>query len=323
MNTRFWDQTGSFPRVALCDFELRRMGSNQHRYTIQCVLRINIFNEKIYIFLWFWFFLVFILNLLSLLRWCYKLLLRSVRVLFIRNLICIYFNINASKHQPFPKALPSDKERDNQQGQFSISDIFKTRDDLQASRIFCEDILGQDGVLLLRFINMNVGPSSAAELAGVIWIKYRKTAASANGASMSAVEDFVFTNIAANENERPPTVPPKRQHLSPQGKKKKTTLMPLNTLIYRSKYRDDNDSDRSSDSSRPTIEMLQERKRYKPMSSKRGNYFIDDEDRDGQMSVVPEDYGPEEFTDDHGILETAIPEEQGELLSEYRPVEDY
>lgn len=72
MNTRFWDQTGSFPRVALCDFELRRMGSNQHRYTIQCVLRINIFNEKIYIFLWFWFFLISLLNLLSLLRWCYK-----------------------------------------------------------------------------------------------------------------------------------------------------------------------------------------------------------------------------------------------------------
>lgn len=244
-------------------------------------------------------------------------------MLFIRNLICIYFNISASKCQLPPKALPSDKEQDSRQNQFSISDIFKTRDELQASRIFCEDILGQDGVLLLRFINMNVGPSSAAELAGVIWIKYRKTATSLNGTSTSGVEDFLFTNCAANEGERPPAIPPKRRCLSPQRKKKKMALTPHSTLIYRAKYRDDNDSDRSSDSSRPTIEMLQERKRYKPMIRKRGHYFMDDDDRDGQMSVVPEDYRPEEFTDNHDILETAVPEEQGELISEYRPLDDY
>ncbi len=56
-----------FPRVTKCTFRKFGPSGTIQRHDAQCVLPINIINEKIYVFLWFWFCLLSALTILNML----------------------------------------------------------------------------------------------------------------------------------------------------------------------------------------------------------------------------------------------------------------
>ena len=64
-----WFESRRFPRVTMCDFMIRRLGSNQHWYSVQCNLPFNMYNEKIFFGIWVWLIVLSVLNLISAITW--------------------------------------------------------------------------------------------------------------------------------------------------------------------------------------------------------------------------------------------------------------
>uniref|UniRef100_A0A0K0EX70 Innexin n=1 Tax=Strongyloides venezuelensis TaxID=75913 RepID=A0A0K0EX70_STRVS len=139
MNGREWEESGHFPRVTLCDFEVKVLG-NVHRHTVQCVLMINMFNEKIFLFLWFWYFLLAGATFCSLLYW-------------------IYISIVPSRQLNFV-------------GKYLTGIEGYKMVDSQSLRRFVFHFLRQDGVFLLRMVATHAGELPCYELAKALWSKY-------------------------------------------------------------------------------------------------------------------------------------------------------
>jgi hypothetical protein len=135
-----WTASPRFPRVTMCDFKVRRLG-NVQRYTVQCVLPINLFNEKIYLFLWFWMVFVALLTLLSLVQWVLRSAFRTDRYRYIK------------KHLMLMNKLDPDNDKPK---------LVK----------FVEDYLRQDGVFVLRLVGHNTNAITVTEFVCALWDEY-------------------------------------------------------------------------------------------------------------------------------------------------------
>ncbi len=133
-----WTLSERFPRVTLCDFQVRQQ-TNVHRYTVQCVLPINLFNEKIFIFIWFWFLFIFLSTVANLIHWITKTAILSMQVSFVkRQLRAMDFNKREAK----------------------------------TIKKFTECYLRRDGILIVRLIAKNAGELIAAEVLNGLWTNY-------------------------------------------------------------------------------------------------------------------------------------------------------
>ncbi|KAI0983547.1 hypothetical protein GJ496_011785 [Pomphorhynchus laevis] len=145
-----WSLNMRFPRVTYCDFTIRTMGDNLHQHTVQCVLPINLFNEKIFIVIWFWFFLVFFISGLGILR-----------------LIWILIPINRYR---FLKRLLNMTIRSNASNAAVSSKVFQRKAHVRKyMKDFVNHYLGIDGYLVVYLITTNTNELVTAEIIHILW----------------------------------------------------------------------------------------------------------------------------------------------------------
>lgn len=74
-----------FPRITKCDFLRYGFGANIENKDALCVLPLNIVNEKIYTFLWFWFILIAVITTINLIYRAITILYFKLRCFLLKN----------------------------------------------------------------------------------------------------------------------------------------------------------------------------------------------------------------------------------------------
>ncbi|KAE9413281.1 hypothetical protein Angca_008673, partial [Angiostrongylus cantonensis] len=136
-----WESSGYFPRSAICDFEVRQV-ANIQKYSVQCVLVINIFNEKIFLILWFWYLILFVAALLTSFSWFCVLLFPCFSRWFIEQHL----------------ELSSLERNDSQSLNYSTS-----------VERFVFNYLHRDGVFVLRMVSSHAGIIFGKDLIHALW----------------------------------------------------------------------------------------------------------------------------------------------------------
>ena len=122
---------------------MRRLGNVQD-YTVQCVLTINLFNEKIYLYLWWWFCLVAVMTFVGLLLHTIRTITSSHK----ENYITKHLRLGLDDFDP-------DSNRN-----------------IETLRQFINDYLRYDGVLLMRLVGHNTNKATVRDLICALYKHY-------------------------------------------------------------------------------------------------------------------------------------------------------
>ncbi|OWF42364.1 innexin unc-9-like [Mizuhopecten yessoensis] len=143
---RKWEDLRRFPRVAFCDMNIRQL-QNVQRWTIQCSLPVNLFNEKVFILLWFLLITMSVVN----------------GVYFVYNIIMTFL--------PKRKNMYIRKFLDYTRFPAEIRNSAKL---LDVEKSFVESYLKHDGVFILWLVSHNTSQVIGSQLVERLWINYCK-----------------------------------------------------------------------------------------------------------------------------------------------------
>ncbi|XP_033728332.1 innexin unc-9-like [Pecten maximus] len=140
-----WVMSPRFPLVTLCDLDLRQM-TNVQRWTLQCVLPVNFYNERFFVFLWFWFTMLAVLSFINLIALLFSTVVPQNRESFIKKYLLLNNLDQWENKSAFPKLITK----------------------------FVGGFLKPDGVYLLKLISSNSQSTGVSDIIKYLWEDFRE-----------------------------------------------------------------------------------------------------------------------------------------------------
>ncbi|XP_059174229.1 innexin unc-9-like isoform X2 [Physella acuta] len=135
-----WQDHHTFPRVGFCDYKIRQL-YNLQTFTVQCVLSINLFLEKMYLIFWFWLVILLAFNTVNLIQWILRSIVPSIGGNFLSK--------------------------------YSILLKLNTASEKKLFRKFVGQYLKTDGVFVMRIVSANIGDMLTLDLVNHLWKQYK------------------------------------------------------------------------------------------------------------------------------------------------------
>ncbi|CBY25205.1 Innexin [Caenorhabditis elegans] len=136
-----WKESSNFPVVTYCDMQIRILGHVQ-RHTVQCVLVINIFTEKIFFILWLWYTMLSLISFGSILSWIFA-------------------------------SIPFNQRRQFIARRLELADVnFEKSRFKQELDEFVRDYIKIDGIFVLRMITIHSGILMCTDIVDTMWDQF-------------------------------------------------------------------------------------------------------------------------------------------------------
>lgn len=171
-----WHELRHFPRVTYCDFKIREIG-NSHDWTVQCVLRINLFNEVIYIFMWFWLCILAVCSLIDYATWTLRILIPSDKLRFVKRHLDIYNyylpsnqKAKLNKSQQHETSINTAGQEAEYSNNFEYVDIEKEK---KLMKEFTFSYLKDDGVFAMRILASSASDLIVTEVISELWKNFK------------------------------------------------------------------------------------------------------------------------------------------------------
>ncbi|KAL3111345.1 hypothetical protein niasHT_019575 [Heterodera trifolii] len=167
-----WTKSGHFPRVTLCDFEVRYL-ANLNRYTVQCALIINIINEKVFAFFWLWYCLLLCATTCSALFWLSNILLHIARVDYVLKFMQIAEHSEQQRSSGRTPKLSQQKWAMAEEGEMPqfIKRPFRVPSAHSVDK-FVDEFLKSDGLFILRLVATNAGELVVVDIVKCLWREF-------------------------------------------------------------------------------------------------------------------------------------------------------